>query len=51
MAVPRRETNPKRKANLNQEPYGGGEDPNYAWTAESQDEMSQHYAKEHKKEK
>jgi hypothetical protein len=29
-----------------QDPYDGGEDPNYAWTSESQDEMSQHYLKE-----
>lgn len=27
------------KNNENKDPYDGGEDPNYAWTSESQDEM------------
>jgi hypothetical protein len=28
------------------DPYEGGEDPNWLWTSETQDEMAQHYAKE-----
>jgi hypothetical protein len=35
------------KKNENKDPYDGGEDPNYAWTSESQDEMASHYEKEH----
>jgi hypothetical protein len=49
MAAPRRENDPKRKPNLNQDPYDGGEDPFYGWTSETQDEMSRHYEAENKK--
>lgn len=51
MPAPRRENDPKRKPNLNKDPYEGGEDPNYAWTSESQDEMAQHYEKERNEKK
>jgi hypothetical protein len=49
MAAPRRENDPKRKPNLNQDPYDGGEDPNWAWTSETQNEMATHYENEEKK--
>lgn len=43
----------RSEAQFNMDPYDGGEDPNYAWTSESQDEMASYYEKEHdeKKEK
>jgi hypothetical protein len=37
------------KKNDNKDPYDGGEDPNWAWTSESQNEMASHYEKEEKK--
>jgi len=39
------------KKNDNKDPYEGGEDPNYAWTSELQDEMASHYENEESKKK
>ena len=34
------------KKNENNDPSDGGEDPNWLWTSEAQDEMSAHYSKQ-----
>jgi len=37
------------KKNDNKDPYDGGEDPNWDWTSEKQDEIATHYENESKK--